>query len=55
MHLNSVLSIEIIKHMTIIEAKMGQNGRRSNTQLFIKSFAFSGLEPSYDLYRLQSY
>ena len=47
----SVPSVESIKLTTIIEAKIGQNGRRSKCATL---FALSGLELNYDLYRLQS-
>ena len=46
----SASSVESIKLMTIIEAKFGQNGRRSKCATL---FALSGLESNYDLYRLQ--
>ena len=49
---NSVPSIERIKLMTIIEAEIGQNGRK---QKYAALSALSGLELTYDLYRLQSY
>ena len=41
--------------MTIVEAKMGQNGKRSKAQLLIELFTLSGLESNTGLYRLQSY
>ena len=40
---NSVPSVEKIKQITIIEAKMGQNGRRYKSQLLNKLSALSGL------------
>ena len=47
----SVPSVESIKLMTIIEAKIGQNGRSKVATLS----ALSGLQSNYDFYRLQSY
>ena len=41
--------------MTIIEAKIGQNGRNSKGATFLKVFALSGLKSNDDLYRLESY
>ena len=49
---NSLASVESIKPMTIIEAKMRQNGGRSQRATLKKFFAFLGLESNYDLYRL---
>ena len=50
---NCVPSVESIKLMTIVEAKMGQNGRRLKcAQLFNKSSALSGLKSNNNLYRL---
>ena len=43
---------ERIKLMTIIDAKIEQNGIRSKCATL---FALSGLALNYDLYRLQSY
>ena len=41
---NSVPSIESIKLLTIIEAKMGQNGIKSKSAIFIKLSVLSGLK-----------
>ena len=55
---SSVINVKSIKHLTIIKAKMGQNGRRFKcTQLFMKLsvvYVLPGLESNYGLYRLQS-
>ena len=44
---NSVPSVESMKLIKIIEAKKGQNSRRS--QLLIRLSALKGLESNYDL------
>ena len=49
----SVLSVESIKRMTIIEAKWDKTEEVKKAKLFITLFALSGLEPNYNLDRLQ--
>ena len=47
-------NVESIKLKTIIEEKWDKTKEGKNAKLFIKLFAFSGLESNYDLLRLQS-
>ena len=51
---NSVPSVGSIKLMTIFVAKMGQNGRKQNAQLFLKLTALSGIKSNFDLNKLLS-
>ena len=53
---SSVTNVKSIKHLTIIKAKMGQNGRRFKCTTFYEIICgiLPGLESNYGLYRLQS-